>query len=47
MERAILVNVATTRTEKDEAEESMVELAGLTAAAGAVCPGNFGSCPTA
>ena len=35
MERAILVNVATTKAEKDEAEESVVELAGLAAAAGA------------
>ena len=41
MERAILVNVATTRTEKDEAEESMVELAGLTAAAGAEAAGKI------
>ena len=40
MERAILVNVATTRTEKEEAEESMAELAGLAARptfAGAAC----------
>ena len=35
MERAILVNVATTKQEKDTSEESMEELAGLTAAAGA------------
>jgi GTP-binding protein HflX len=35
MEHAILINVATTRAEKDEAEESMNELAGLAAAAGA------------
>lgn len=39
MERAILVNVATTRSEKDEAEESMAELAGLTVAAGAEVAG--------
>ena len=39
MERAILVNVATTRAEKSEAEESMAELAGLTAAAGAEVAG--------
>jgi len=39
MERAILVNVATTKSEKDEAEESMVELAGLAAAAGAEVAG--------
>jgi GTP-binding protein HflX len=35
MEKALLINVATSRKEKDEAEESMRELAGLTAAAGA------------
>ncbi len=35
MERAILVNVATTKSEKDDAEESMRELAGLARAAGA------------
>lgn len=35
MERAILINVATTRAEKAEAEESLSELAGLAAAAGA------------
>jgi len=35
MERALLINVATTRQEKDEAEESMQELAGLAKAAGA------------
>ncbi len=35
MEKAILINVATTKKEKDEAEESMVELAGLARAAGA------------
>lgn len=35
MERAILINVATTKREKDEAEESLTELAGLAAAAGA------------
>jgi GTP-binding protein HflX len=35
MEHAILINVATTRAEKDEAEESLNELAGLAAAAGA------------
>jgi GTP-binding protein HflX len=35
MERALLVNVATTREEKQDAEESMRELAGLAAAAGA------------
>jgi GTP-binding protein HflX len=39
MERAILVNVATTKAEKDEAEESLAELAGLTAAAGAEVAG--------
>ncbi len=41
MERAILVNVATTRTEKAEAEESMAELAGLAAAAGAEVVGKI------
>jgi GTP-binding protein HflX len=41
MERAILVNVATTRAEKDEAEESVTELAGLAAAAGAEVVGKF------
>ncbi len=35
MERAILVNVATTKAEKADAEASMAELAGLAAAAGA------------
>ncbi|MEN6311533.1 MAG: GTPase HflX [Acidobacteriota bacterium] len=35
MEKALLVNVATSKREKDEAEESMRELAGLAAAAGA------------
>jgi GTP-binding protein HflX len=35
MEKALLINVATTRREKEEAEESMRELAGLAAAAGA------------
>ncbi len=35
MERAILVNVATTKKEKDDSEESMDELSGLAAAAGA------------
>jgi GTP-binding protein HflX len=35
MERAILVNVATTKAEKAQAEASMAELAGLAAAAGA------------
>jgi len=39
MERAILVNVATTKSEKDEAEESMDELAGLAVAAGAEVAG--------
>jgi len=39
MERAILVNVATTRAEKEEAEGSMAELAGLAAAAGAEVAG--------
>lgn len=41
MEHAILVNVAATRSEKDEAEESMTELAGLTAAAGAEVAGKI------
>jgi GTP-binding protein HflX len=35
MEKAVLINVATTRREKEEAEESMLELAGLARAAGA------------
>jgi len=35
MEKAILINVARTKLEKDEAEESMQELGGLAAAAGA------------
>jgi GTP-binding protein HflX len=35
MERAILINLATTRKEKDDAEESLTELAGLAGAAGA------------
>lgn len=35
MERALLINVATTRQEREEAEESIQELAGLAAAAGA------------
>jgi len=39
MERAILVNVSTTRAEKEEAEESVTELAGLAAAAGAEVAG--------
>lgn len=39
MERAILVNVATTKAQKAEAEESMAELAGLTVAAGAEVAG--------
>jgi GTP-binding protein HflX len=39
MERALLVNVATTRLEKEDAEESMRELAGLAAAAGAEVAG--------
>lgn len=39
MESAILVNVATTKAEKDEAEESMAELAGLAKAAGAEVAG--------
>ncbi|HOW85570.1 MAG TPA: GTPase HflX [Candidatus Aminicenantes bacterium] len=41
MERAILVNVATTKAEKDEAEESLAELAGLTVAAGAEVAGTI------
>ncbi|MGB9894091.1 MAG: GTPase HflX [Candidatus Saccharicenans sp.] len=36
MEKAILVNLATTKQEKEEAEESMAELAGLAVSAGAV-----------
>jgi GTPase len=39
MERAILVNVATTKAEKEEAEGSLRELAGLAAAAGAEVAG--------
>jgi GTP-binding protein HflX len=35
MERAILINLATTRKERDDAEESLTELAGLAGAAGA------------
>jgi GTP-binding protein HflX len=35
MEKAVLISVATTKKEKDEAEESLQELAGLTRAAGA------------
>jgi GTP-binding protein HflX len=35
MERAILVNLATNKKEKDEAEDSISELAGLTVSAGA------------
>ncbi len=35
MEKAVLINLATNKKEKDEAEDSMEELAGLTAAAGA------------
>jgi GTP-binding protein HflX len=35
MERSILVNVSTTKREKDQAEESLEELAGLVRAAGA------------
>ncbi|MBE3112931.1 MAG: GTPase HflX, partial [Acidobacteria bacterium] len=35
MERAILINVATTRKERDEAEESLTELTSLAGAAGA------------
>lgn len=41
MEHAILVNVAATKSEKDEAKESMTELAGLTAAAGAAVAGKI------
>jgi GTP-binding protein HflX len=41
MEHAILVNVATTKTERDEAEDSMTELAGLAAAAGAEVAGEI------
>ncbi len=41
MERAILINVATTKAEKDEAEESVAELAGLAAAAGAEVVGKI------
>jgi GTP-binding protein HflX len=41
MERAILVNVATTKAEKQEAEESVAELAGLAAAAGAEVVGKI------
>ncbi len=41
MERAILINVATTKKEKDEAEESLTELAGLAAAAGAEVVGKI------
>ena len=39
MERAILVNVAVTKAEKNEAEESVEELAGLAVAAGAEVAG--------
>ncbi|MCR4395967.1 MAG: GTPase HflX, partial [Candidatus Saccharicenans sp.] len=35
MEKAILVNLAVTRREKEEAEESLSELAGLAVSAGA------------
>jgi GTP-binding protein HflX len=35
MEKALLINVATTRREKEDAEDSMQELAGLAVAAGA------------
>ena len=35
MERAILINVATTKKERDESEESLMELTGLAGAAGA------------
>lgn len=35
MERALLINVATTKKERDEAEESLTELTGLAGAAGA------------
>jgi len=41
MEHAILVNVATTKAEKEEAEESVAELAGLAAAAGAEVVGKI------
>ena len=41
MELAILVHVATTKTERQEAEESMAELAGLAAAAGAEVVGRI------
>ena len=41
MERAILINVATTKKERDEAEESLTELAGLAAAAGAEVVGKI------
>jgi len=41
MERAILVNVSATKAEKDEAEESLTELAGLAAAAGAEVAGKI------
>ncbi|HDT14149.1 MAG TPA: GTPase HflX [Candidatus Aminicenantes bacterium] len=41
MESAILVNVATTKAEKNEAEESMAELAGLAKAAGAEVAGKI------
>jgi GTP-binding protein HflX len=41
MERAILINVATTKAEKDSAEESVIELAGLAAAAGAQVVGRI------
>ena len=39
MERALLVNVASTKSEKDEAESSVEELAGLAVAAGAEVAG--------
>ncbi len=39
MERALLINVATSRAEKEEAEESLEELAGLAVAAGAEVAG--------
>lgn len=41
MERAILVNVAVTKAEKNEAEESVEELAGLAVAAGAEVAGRI------
>ena len=41
MERAILVNVAVTKAEKSEAEESVEELAGLAVAAGAEVAGRI------